>query len=126
MTFARASKSLVVVGALLLASSAFAATKASLQLISAVSVNGTQLKAGEYKVQWDGNGPDVQVSLLQGKNVVAKFPAHMVDLKTAADNDAAVVNRSDNGAGTLAQIRFHGKKFALDLSQSGGGMQASK
>jgi hypothetical protein len=126
MTFARASKSLLVVGALLLASSAFAATKANLQLSHAVTVNGTQLKAGEYKVQWDGSGPDVEVSLLQGRNVVAKFPAHVVDLNTTAYSDAAVINKGDDGTSRLAQIRFQGKRFALDLSQSGSGMQASK
>ena len=43
---------------LLLASSAFAATKASLELKHPTTVNGTQLKPGEYKLQWDGTGPE--------------------------------------------------------------------
>jgi hypothetical protein len=32
---------------------------------------GKQLKAGNYSVQWDGNGPNVQLNILRGKSVVA-------------------------------------------------------
>ena len=58
--------------ALLLASSAFAATKGELTLLNPATVNGTNLKAGDYKLQWDGTGTDVQVTFLQGKTVIAK------------------------------------------------------
>ena len=88
MKFATVSKSLVMALALLLASSAFAATKGSLQIGNPVTVNGTTLKPGDYKVQWEGSGPNVEVSILQGKNVVAKAPAHVVDLPAASPNDA--------------------------------------
>ena len=83
MKFTTVSKSLMMGLALLLASSAFAATKAELVLQSPTSVNGTKLKAGEYKLQWDGTGPNVEVSIMQGKTVVAKVPAKVVDLKAA-------------------------------------------
>ena len=52
---------------------------------------GTTLKAGDYKVEWEGSGPEVQVSILRGKNIVAKVPAKLVDLDKNAPNDAAVV-----------------------------------
>jgi hypothetical protein len=42
-------------------------------------VGSTQLKAGDYKAIWDGTGKDVQVKILQGKNVVATVPAKLVD-----------------------------------------------
>ncbi len=51
MKFATISKSLVMGLALLLASSAFAANKATLTLTDPASVNGTKLKAGEYKLR---------------------------------------------------------------------------
>ncbi|MBZ5681858.1 MAG: hypothetical protein LAO24_17310 [Acidobacteriia bacterium] len=124
MKFATVSKSLVMGLAVLLASSAFAATKGSLQLNHPVSVNGTQLKAGEYKVQWDGNGPNVEVSIIQGKNVVVKVPAHVVDLNTPSQNDAAVVQKNNDGSSTLAGVRFGGKKIALEIGESSDGMQA--
>lgn len=124
MKFATVTKSLVLGLALLLASSAFAATKAQLTLQSSTSVNGTKLKPGDYKLQWDGTGPTVEVSIMQGKNVVAKVPAKLVDLPVPAQNNAAVVKNNDDGTSSLAAIRFEGKRFALDLSESGDSMQS--
>ena len=123
MKVATVSKSVVLGVALLLTSSAFAATKASLQLSNPVTVNGTTLKAGDYKVQWEGDGPNVEVSFTQGKNVVAKAQAHVVELQTPAANDAAVTLKNDKGSNSLAGLRFQGKKIALELSASSEGMQ---
>jgi hypothetical protein len=124
MKFATVSKSLVMGLAVLLASSAFAATKASLTLLSPTTINGAKLKPGDYKLQWDGSGPAVEVRILQGKTVVAKVPAKVVDLNAPSQNNAAVVKRNDDGTSSLAGVRFEGKKFALDLSDSGDAMQA--
>jgi|HubBroStandDraft_2_1064218.scaffolds.fasta_scaffold134671_2 hypothetical protein len=123
MNYATISKTLVLGAALILASSAFAASKASLSISNPVTVNGTTLKPGDYKLQWDGAGPDVEVSILQGKNVVAKTPAHVVNLDTVAENSAAVTRKSDDGTSSLAGVRFAGKKFALDLGGSTENMQ---
>jgi hypothetical protein len=124
MKFATVSKSLVLGLAVLLASSAFAATKGSLQLNHPVTVNGTQLKAGEYKVEWDGTGSSVELSIKQGKNVVAKVPARIVDLSSASQSDAAVTRKNDDGSSTLAGLRFQGKKVALEIGEASDGMQA--
>jgi hypothetical protein len=124
MKFATVSKMLVLGLALGLASSAFAATKPSLQLNHPVTVNGTTLKAGEYKVQWEGNGPNVEISILQGKNVVVKSSARVVELETPAANDAAVTRTTGSGTSSLAGIRFQGKKFSLELAEPSDGMQA--
>ena len=118
------SKSLVLGLALLLASSAFAGTKASLQLSNPVTVNGTKLKAGDYKLQWEGTGPSVELSILQGKNVVAKVPAHLVELPVPAAQDAAVTVKNDSGPNTLSALRFQGKKFSLELGEAGDNMQS--
>jgi hypothetical protein len=124
MNFATVSKSLVMGLALLLASTAFAATKASLELDNAVTLNGTTLKPGDYKVQWDGSGPNVELSFVQGRKVVATASARIVDLPLPAANDAAVTMKSESGPNSLTGIRFHGKKFAIDLSPASDGMQA--
>ena len=118
MKFATVSKSLIMGLALLLASSAFAATKASLSLQTPTSVNGTSLKAGDYKLEWDGSGPNVEVSIIQGNKVVAKVPAKVVDLSTPAQDSAAVVTQSENGSRTLSGARFAGKKYAIQLGDS--------
>jgi len=124
MKFATVSKSLVMGLALLLASSAFAATKADLHLNNAATINGTKLKAGDYKLVWDGTGPDVEVSIMQGKTVLAKAPAKLIDLNAPAENNAAVVSNNSDGTRSLAGARFEGKKFALEIGDSSDGMQA--
>lgn len=124
MKFATVSKSLVMGLALMLASSAFASDKGKLQINHPITVNGTTLKPGDYKLEWTGNSGDVELSIMQGKNVVAKVPAHLVSLNSPSDNDAAVINNGDNGTQTLAGVRFEGKKFALELGESSGSMQA--
>jgi hypothetical protein len=124
MKFATVSKSLVLGLAVLLASSAFAATKASLHLDNPTNINGTKLKPGDYKLVWDGAGPDVEVSIMQGKTVCAKAQAKVVDLASPAANNAAVVSKNNDGTKSLAGARFEGKKFALELADGSDGMQA--
>ena len=124
MKFATISKSLVMTLALLLASAAFAANKATLTLQHPTVVNGTTLKAGDYKMEWDGSGPSVEVNILKGKNVVAKVPAKVVDLGSPAPNDAAIMKTNSDGSMTLSGARFQGKKYALELGQDMDGMQA--
>jgi hypothetical protein len=124
MKFATVTKSAVMGLALLLASSAFAASKATMTLNHPTTVNGTQLKAGDYKLEWDGSGPDVQLSIVQGKNVIAKVPAKVVELNTKAANDAAVLKDNGNGTTSLTEARFAGKNFSLKIGQVDDGMQA--
>jgi hypothetical protein len=124
MKFATVTKSLVVGLALTFASSAFAASKANLTLNNPTSINGTKLKAGDYKLEWDGSGPNVEVSIMQGKKVVAKVPAKVVDLNQSSANDAALLKQNSDGTTTLAGARFQGKKFALELGEASDGMQA--
>jgi hypothetical protein len=124
MKFATVSKSLMMGLALLLASSAFAATKGHLELQGPTLVNGTQLKAGDYNLQWEGTGPEVQVSIMQGKKVLATVPAKIVELKTASQSDSAVVSSNTDGTSSLAEVQFRGKTTALELPESSDGMQA--
>lgn len=124
MKFATVSRMMTMGLALLLASSALAANKASLTLLNPATVNGTKLKAGDYKLEWDGTGPEVQVSIIQGRTVLAKVPAKVVDLTAPARDNAAILNRNDNGPNTLAGARFQGKKYALQIGESSDGMEA--
>ncbi len=124
MKFATVGKSLILALVVLMAAGAFAAAKANLQLGSAVLVNGTTLKPGEYKVQWDGNGPDIELSFIQGKNVVAKVPARIAELQAPAADDAAVTHKNESGPNSLSSLRFQGKKFSLELEQPSAAMQS--
>ena len=115
MKASKISKGLLLGLALLLATSAFAANKGSLQVSDEVTVSGKQLARGEYTVKWEGDGPNVELNILQGKKVVATTPARLIDLNRSADGDSAVVRKNDDGSRTLAEIRFAGKKYALAL-----------
>ncbi len=57
----------------------------SVSIPDAVQVGSAQLRAGTYKVKWDGTGPQVQVSFMRDGKTVATAPG---TLKT---NDTAVV-----------------------------------
>jgi hypothetical protein len=122
----KGSKSLFLGLALLLATSAFAANKGSLQIQEPTSVNGTKLAPGDYKLQWDGNGPSVELSIMQGRKVIAKVPAHVVDLNRPAQNDAAVVKNSEDGTKTLSEVRLSGKKFAFAVGEEAAKADATK
>ncbi len=115
------SKSLLLGTALLLATSAFAAEKASLQFADRTTIGGAQLKAGEYKVQWEGDGPNVELTILQGKSVVAKAPARRIDTKNAAAHNTTVTKTNADGSLSLSQVQFSGKKYAFEI---GGDSQA--
>jgi hypothetical protein len=118
MKFANISKGLLLGLALLLATSAFAASnKGSVQLMDPVTVSGKQLPAGDYSVKWDGNGPNVELNILKGNKVVATTPARLIDLSQKPNSDAAVVKNHDDGSKSLAEIRFGGKKYALAIGE---------
>jgi hypothetical protein len=108
------AKTVVLGLAVLLATSAFASDKGSLQVREAIEVNGQRLAPGDYQVRWDGTGSNVEVSIMQGKKEVAKTTAKVVALSKAYDYDAAVVDHA-SGKATVSEVRFAGKKYALAL-----------
>jgi hypothetical protein len=122
----RTSKSLFLGLALLLATSAFAANKGSLSVQEPVTVNGTRLAPGDYKVAWDGTGPSVELSITQGKKLVAKVPARMVTLENPSQSDAAVVRSNGDGTKSLSEVRLGGKKFALAVGEEAAKADASR
>jgi hypothetical protein len=111
------TKSVVLSLALLMSTSLFAASSGSLHLTQPVQLNGTQIKAGDYKVTWEGTGSDVSVSILKGKDVVAKAPAQLKDLPNKFSDDAAVLQKRDSGASALTGIRFGGKTYAIEFAE---------
>ena len=104
--------------ALALATSAFAASdshKSNFEIGDATQVNGTTIPAGEYTAQWEGSGPTVQVSILQGKKVVATVPAQVVALDSKASDTHAEILNGTNGQRELKALQFAGKKVSLQL-----------
>jgi len=124
------SKGLLLGLTLLLATSVFAGSqsKGSLQTLSAVTVNGKTLPAGAYSLKWEGSGSSVQLNIIKGSKVVASTPARLVDLGDASSSDSAVVRSNGDGSKSLAEVRFEGKKYALQIGDesSSSGMSGSK
>ena len=115
MKFSWYSKIAALVLFLLPVSNVFAAAdahKGGLTIGSAVQVGGTQLQAGDYALKWDGDGPNVQVSIVRSGKVVATVPARVVDLGKKSQYSQAETN-----AGALTRITFEGKTFALEIGE---------
>jgi hypothetical protein len=115
MNISKISKGLLLGLALLLAATAFAANKGTLQVSDPITVSGKQIAPGDYIVKWEGTGPDVELNILRGKNLVATVPAHMVDLDRAPDRDATVTVVNGSGNKVLSEIRLTGRKQAFAI-----------
>ena len=103
---------------LMLPLSALAASKNSsnVEIPDKVVVNGKQIQPGTYKVEWNGTGPNVEVSILQGHKTIAQAPARLVN---GTYEQAIVTHQNSTGANVLDQIQLKNKE--LDLSASSGG-----
>ena len=118
-------KGILLAGVLLLAGSAFAASKGPLELQEPATVAGTQLKTGTYTVQWEGTGDQVQLKIYKGKKEVASTSARVVTLEKPVDRDAILLRRNDDGTLTVTRINFGRKNFALEISGEGGGSDSA-
>lgn len=97
-----------------------------ISLSDSVQVGATDLKPGDYTLQWDGDGPDVQVKVLKGKNVVATVPAKLAQGTTGYAN--AITTRTVGNVKTLDEVDFAGGKQSLvfgeaSATQSSSGQQ---
>ncbi len=67
---------------------------ANVELDQSVTVAGTQLAPGQYKLIWEGNAPNVSVSFVEGKKTVATAPAKLVSNPT---NEEAIETTTQTG-----------------------------
>jgi hypothetical protein len=88
----------------------------SLDIFDSVQVGSTQLKPGNYKVEWQGAGPAVQVSFLQSGKTVATAPATLQS-NNQVTHDEVVTDSS--GSKALREIDFAHQKEALIFAQGG-------
>jgi hypothetical protein len=92
--------------ALLAATSAFAANRASLSIHEGVSVSvlGTHLPAGEYKVKWEGDGPNVELNILHDGKLVAIVPARTIELQQKDPQDSVMLKKNSDGTESVVEI----------------------
>jgi hypothetical protein len=117
MNLSRIYKGLLLAATLLIATSALAANKGSLNTSQLVTVNGTKLAAGDYQVKWEGTGPKVELNIIKSKKVVVTVPARLVELSRPEPNSAYGTLMAKDGTTSLTEIRFAGSKYELTIGQ---------
>jgi hypothetical protein len=117
MKLSTISSGLLLGVTLLLATGASAASKGSLKLNEAVSVNGTQLAKGEYEIMWEGTGPNVELNVIQSKKIVVTVPARLVELKRAGPGQGYGTRKEEDGRTSLTSIFFSGKKYEVAIGK---------
>jgi hypothetical protein len=98
---------------------AFAGPKnsANLNLDQTVKVAGTQLAPGQYKLIWEGTGPDITVSFTEGKKTVATASARLVSSQT--DEEAIETSTAGDKSTVLRAIDL--KKFSIQFENAAPG-----
>ncbi len=97
----------------LLASNNTRPQKKNVQVADQVVLAGKTLAPGQYKVEWQGNGPNVKVNFLKSGKTVLTAPARVAQLKTKAPYDAVVENTRKNGTKTITEIQWNNQREAL-------------
>ena len=101
-----------------MATSAFAANKqnkGSIDLAQPTTIGGHQLAPGEYKLKWDGTGPNVDLMILSNRKLVATVPAHLIELNRPELSNGYEVHANDDGSQILTSIEFGGKRYELSF-----------
>jgi len=118
------ANSLVLGVALVLATNAFAAEKASMKLFDPAVVGGVQLAPGDYNLTWEGNSPNVELKIAKGNKVVATAPAQTIELKSVPPSDGTTTKANAEGKTAVSEIFFRGKTRAFEIAPNATSTQA--
>jgi hypothetical protein len=80
--------------------------KRSLTLNDPAKLGGTELKPGDYMLQFDG----AKIVLKQGKKVIAEAAAEWVETKNSAGANTVVIDK-----GSITEVRIEGKKKVIKV-----------
>ena len=90
----------------------------SVQIFDVVLIGSTQLKPGNYKVEWQGTGPAVQVSFQQNGKTVVTVPATLKTNDDQVTQDAIMTEATSADTTQLKEIDFGRQKEALVFDQN--------
>ncbi len=79
----------------------------------AIMVNGAQVPAGDYRVEWQGTGPVVEATILEGKTALVTAPATLVSQKSTYDN-AIETKQGENNSIVLEAIDWSNRSLRFD------------
>ena len=113
--------SILFAGSLLLCGTAFAAktNKKTMHLYEKDKLEGTVLNPGNYRVEWTGTGPNVELNIVQGRDTVATVPARVVIENASYEHDGYVLKPAKNGGESIEEIFFSGAKYDLKIQPAG-------
>ena len=90
----------------------------SVQILDVLQIGSTQLKPGNYKVEWQGTGPAVQVSFEQNGKTVVTMPATLKTNDDQVTQDAIMTEATSADTTELKEIDFGRQKEALVFDQN--------
>jgi hypothetical protein len=94
----------------------------SVEIFDVVQIGTTELKPGNYKVEWQGTGPVVEVSFRWDGKTVATVAGTLKANDDQVTQDAIQTEATGTGTSTLKEIDFGHQKEALVFDQNPGGM----
>ena len=106
---------------LLLPASALAAdnTSRSVNIPSAVVVQGQRIAPGHYKVEWQEPGPRVRVNFVRNGKTVASVPATLHTNDNQVTQDDVITLQSASNRNVLQEIDFKHQREALTFGMNG-------
>jgi len=91
--------------------------KGSLNFTESITVAGHQLTPGQYRVEWNGTGANVELTFVQDGQTVATAPAQEVLQKSKFDQDGYGFTKQKDGRDLLTEVFFHGKDYEFRIEQ---------
>lgn len=91
----------------------------SVEMPDSVQVGGTQLNPGKYDIQWQGTGPEIQVSFVHDGKIVTTVPGTLKTNDPQVIEDDIVIDTTSANQKTLKEIDFSHNKESLVFEQSG-------
>jgi hypothetical protein len=91
----------------------------SVEITDSVQVGGTELKPGNYKVEWQGTGPEIQVKFVREGKTVATAPGRLKTNDPQVVEDDIVTEATSANTKTLKEIDFGHNKESLTFDHSG-------
>ena len=101
--------------------SAFARDKNqhSVAISDPIQIGGTQLNPGNYRIEWQGTGPEVQVNFVRDGKTVATAPGTLRTNDAHVVQDDIVTEATSANGNALKEIDFAHHKESLVFEQSG-------
>jgi hypothetical protein len=91
---------------------------ANVYLDGPTTLAGKVLPAGDYRLEWKGDQPKVDVTVERNDRTVAVAQAKLEERAKPAKVESVLTRRTKSGASIVEEVRLRGKKTALVFPQS--------